>query len=515
MSGHLFVVRGLLESVRHDVTIIPTASDFHLRAYWKPVLGGSLSGHEPTGWRTDCPPFARSAHPGFSRTWFLNVGRRGRGGTAEIVGRVEELMRAVAQQVVSSEIGRSRPLVVLPVPGIGGGNMGGHRGDVVRQLVPALERVVSEHDLDVALVIKDASVHAATQHVRRSMASSALTEELQRSAAELARQIRDGKLALFFGAGVSVGAGLPTWKGLLEQLAERLSIAEGSLDDLSSQDQAQVIEMRSQKLGESVSELIGKHTTPALSHALLASFDCREAVTTNYDRLYETAVRATGSGVASVLPWESIGPEGRWVLKMHGDVENTNSIVLTRSDFVRYDTLARPAGALLQAMLLTKHVLIVGASMTDDNVVRLAYEVNEYRRQSGRDEAYGTLIDVGTTSPMRELWEGQLSWLSMPGDSQEERTRNLDIFLDAVSLRASTDAPWLLDERFVDMLGGDKIIAERARRLFADLPDDPQWAPLRSAMLKLGVTGSSDDGMATATSGGDPTGRRPLRDRRR
>jgi len=38
-AGHLFVVHGRIEGVLHDVAIVPTASDFHVRGYWKPILG--------------------------------------------------------------------------------------------------------------------------------------------------------------------------------------------------------------------------------------------------------------------------------------------------------------------------------------------------------------------------------------------------------------------------------------------------------------------------------------------
>lgn len=43
-------------------------------------------------------------------------------------------------------------------------------------------------------------------------------------AQQLAQKAKDGRLALFLGAGISAGAGLPTWPFLLKQLAERAGI---------------------------------------------------------------------------------------------------------------------------------------------------------------------------------------------------------------------------------------------------------------------------------------------------
>ncbi|NED68449.1 SIR2 family protein, partial [Streptomyces sp. SID10244] len=147
-------------------------------------------------------------------------------------------------------------------------------------------------------------------------------------------------------------------------------------------------------LNDAVSEIIGKRQKVSLAHALLAGMGCREAVTTNYDDLYGVAVEATRRPRPKVLPWQVVDEGRPWLLKLHGDIDRSASIVLTRRDFVLFDAKSRPAGSLLQALLLTKHVLIVGASLADDNVIRLAMEVDEYLTQSEDRSEQGTFIDV-------------------------------------------------------------------------------------------------------------------------
>lgn len=78
-----------------------------------------------------------------------------------------------------------------------------------------------------------------------------------------------------------------------------------------------------------------------------------------------------GRPVTSVMPWRDATPGHPWILKMLGDVARPDSIVLTRRHFVRCDAATRPAGSMLQALLLTRHLLFVGASLNDDNVSRL------------------------------------------------------------------------------------------------------------------------------------------------
>ena len=229
---------------------------------------------------------------------------------------------------------------------------------------------------------------------------------------------------------------------------------------------------------------------PSLGHALLASLGAKEVVTTNYDQLYERAVATVDDQPAVVLPWEASRVDRPWILKMHGDVGRPEKIVLTRRQFVRFDAETRPAGALLQTLLMTRHLLVVGASLNDDNVVRLAHEVQDYREAHQLQGVFGTLLDIDNDELRRELWDGQLEWLMMAGADVVERARSLEVFLDALAAHASSNASWLLDERFAELLHTDKSRrrAEVARELYKMLrPDSKTWAQLRQLLEDLGA----------------------------
>lgn len=64
----------------------------------------------------------------------------------------------------------------------------------------------------------------------------------------------------------------------------------------------------------------------------------------------EVAERALAAG-----PWGRCCAGSRWLLKMHGDMETPESAVLTRGQFVDFTGTSGPAGAVLQALLLTRH----------------------------------------------------------------------------------------------------------------------------------------------------------------
>ena len=116
--------------------------------------------------------------------------------------------------------------------------------------------------------------------------------------------------------------------------------------------------------------------TPA--HTLLGALRVN-AITTNYDSLFEASQEASGDGGGVIrLPWDapklSSGDEARGsekqakLLKLHGCVSRPQSIVLTREDYLRYGDEREALRGLVARSLLEKELLIVGFSMTDDNV---------------------------------------------------------------------------------------------------------------------------------------------------
>lgn len=484
--GHVFAVQGRMELLRHDAAVVPTGPGLAVSPAWRPLTGAAPD--RPRDWGRPGVRHARAD----DALWFLDVERRGDTVLPWLLDGVRGVLEEIATTVTPSA-GRVLPLVVVPVVGIGAGGFGDDRGAVIRGLLDVADDVVRRHPVDLAFVTPDPAVHGAVQHLRRLRHRWPLDPSLLETAGTLAEQARHGELALFFGAGVSIPAGLPSWADLLRaglEAAPDLDTAEfGRLHPL---DQGEVLRrVLGERFGAIVAELADADRH-ALGHSLLAALRCREAATTNYDHCYEMA--AAAHVVPVVMPWRSPRGGEPWLLKLNGDVEHPESIVLARRDFLRQEALARPAAAVLEAMMLTRHLLIVGASLTDDNVLRLTHEVAEFRAEhGGKDQPFGTVLDVETDGVRRRLWAGELDWVAMPGRDLAHRARALDVFLDAVAAEATTDASWVLDERFESLLeDADTGTARRARALWTDLGDREPWRALHAELDRHGARGAPE-----------------------
>ncbi|WP_153393731.1 SIR2 family protein [Ornithinicoccus halotolerans] len=514
MTGHAFVVPGRMEIMPWDCAIVPTDSDFNIEhSNWSGVLGDvHVDSLRPTRWREQ-QPFGRAATR--DDIWFLDV-------TAPHTRHPDELMRDllatledIAARMPSPRRGRVKPLIALPVLGIGAGGLRTDSGDIIRRLLETTISFTRERDLDVVVVASRRSAYAALQAQRRRTGDFApLDGRLLSQARTLGGYAREGRLALLIGGGVSIPAGGPSWRQLVEEMrthAEDAAVRDGeAFGQLAALEQAELLqrELRG-TLTELVADRMRQLDKPAISHVLLAALGCREVVTTNYDRCFEAAVSGQ-DGDISVMPWEEPTPDLPWLLKLHGDLEHHESIVLTRGQFVGYDARWRPAASLFQAVLLTRHLMVVGASLTDDNILRLAHETTEFRRAHGVTTRFGSVLALDEEPLKSRLWRDELDWIGMGGETEEEQARHLEIFLDALATHACRDASFLLDPDFRSLLSEpEQQLADVAgsMALRATSFEQDGWGDLVSALRALGAreeAGTGGDGSRAAGDGKEP-----------
>jgi hypothetical protein len=365
-----------------------------------------------------------------------------------------------------------------------------------------------------------------------------------------------------------VGAGLPDWRQLLETLSAReevpLDVAElVQLGTLGLPDQAAVIARRlgiahsaaakatvvapaalgANSVGEGilaalvVDELSPRSATGiplySMTHGLLAGLPVAAVVTTNYDALFECAWRAAGTRF-TVLPYES-QPSDKFVLKLHGDVNRPEDIVLTRSQMLDSREQRKALFGIVQTMLLTQHLLFVGFSLQDPNFSEVAGTVRRALQGSSADgsdgeraaasagsaettsasassssaavqpELAGTLLTLHNRPFVAELWP-EMGCVPMDlneakGDvplvSNQQCARTLEIFLDKLSLDTSTGRRHLLDGDFSGVFSPEEAALKARLRTFRErlaandlARDSSGFLVVQQMLQRLGDRGS-------------------------
>jgi hypothetical protein len=540
MPGHVFILRGDIRLLACDAWLIPC--DSRARPSRANFLPEAVGLDQP--WPEPTPEFRdlrtrvlRGRHwdADDRQAWLVNVGYESRSGQDEeefYRQSVGEALRAVLASLGAGHTPRNRrevPLLALPLLGGGLGMPMVKLGRTLRTLLEIthdeLRRAPGR--VDVVLVTLGAKADAAAQHQRRQFAAAAWSELAQqdREQAEgLARQAEAGSLALFMGAGTGVGCGLPSWNQLLRELAEQAGVAgtlQASLLDQRRdvRDQASYIQERlggPVHLQTRVVDLIGASSRRhSLAHALLACLPVREAITTNYDRCFEAAWEwaeaepvPQSHGVLagqrpSIIPHAIRADARRWLLKLHGCVTRPDSIVLTRESYIRYNHQYAALEGILQATLLTRHMLFVGFSLRDDNFIRILDAVRRVVRPADATAShrpFGSALMMGKDDVTQGLYRGDLHWLALSEKDElamnaadfQGPGRKLELFLDyllcrtgAVSYLLDDDFEAILDEREQRLRDALRPLLDLAR---TDASQTPVWRRVRNLLAELGHT---------------------------
>ena len=514
MSGHVFVVGADLRRLVCDDVLVPTDRSLRVTPEWRRLLPDVLVGSEDRngvcldlGWDGDERvlevPDRRAGEPG-RQLWLVDTvddrERDPEDALRWLVDGAREALAAVARREVPTPVhGRARRLVALPALGTGWGGAAGQRGTLLQRLLPVLREAAQAHDFDVALVLRGPSDLAAAQRVRRAEAGSwDLPGHLGELAGDLGERAGRGQLAVFVGAGVSAAAGLPTWEQLLDELAERSGLDDAlraGLSRLPAQDSAALLarELGREQLEAFVKERFGPGSY-ALAHALIADLPVQEYVTTNYDPLVELAAADIGRELR-VLPFQESNPGAPWLLKLHGDAAHPESVVLTREEYLQFgDTRAALAGV-LHSLLLTRHVLFVGTSMQDDDLIRIAHQVRSATRAPGAGprQRSGTVLALLEDPARARLWEQDVQTVAIaPTDTPPvEAARLLEVLLDCIGCLSTPPTGYLLDPAYRGMLSDEeRALAEALQQVERTVPEGASSSAVGEVVALLRRLGS-------------------------
>jgi SIR2-like domain len=215
----------------------------------------------------------------------------------------------------------------------------------------------------------------------------------------LIKSYLEGKCGFFIGAGVSRGAGLPDWRGLLLQMVDR-AVSTHLVDKTKATECRKLADDPNKylMLAEEMKEVLGgvefktvieevfihhRHR-PTTVHELLVRLKHKKLIlTTNYDMLIENAFVNDRIRPLVYKYYEahaiqrSLFKREFFVLKAHGDAETApEQIILTERDYRRI--LYREPGyqSALQSIFTMYSIILIGSALVDPELRLLLNYIN-------------------------------------------------------------------------------------------------------------------------------------------
>lgn len=189
--------------------------------------------------------------------------------------------------------------------------------------------------------------------------------------AVLVERFAHGNGTVFVGAGISLGARLPSWAKLMEPLRNDLRNEVGA--SASYLDIAELYEIKHSRgvLIQYLKERLGDvRFQLTQTHELIVSLPVQRIYTTNFDNLLEQAARKRQINRNVIVNGSHIGLSDTSTLsivKLHGDLEDADSLVISARDYYSYFDRNPAVADLLKVELQTHTVLFLGYSFSDPN----------------------------------------------------------------------------------------------------------------------------------------------------
>ncbi|MGU5526873.1 SIR2 family protein [Aeromonas caviae] len=190
--------------------------------------------------------------------------------------------------------------------------------------------------------------------------------------------IKNNKILLFIGAGVSKISGLPLWKEIIMDALRNPSIEKGEKYRLALEEklfsELEVLDKVKKKNIKDIYEEFEKATKKVIDNPLYQklSMISRKIVTTNYDSLIEHNTNIEVIDPSSDFKLSKLDHLEEFILKIHGSCNAIDHAIIFSSD---YNALYKESNGLakfqLQKIISSHSCLFIGFSLSDPYVTDL------------------------------------------------------------------------------------------------------------------------------------------------
>lgn len=196
----------------------------------------------------------------------------------------------------------------------------------------------------------------------------------------LLKSIQNRKSVIYVGAGVSISAGFPDWKKLIDEVLTplekenkySLKLARKFYETNDFVMAAELIDSQSEdKVSKYIGEKFKERHEPSPIHYELGRIPFSFAITTNFDKLLENALEAgtfTWSNISDFF--KHIKQNEFRILKTHGDTEFSKSYIIKKKDFITISQ-NRVLKSHIATFLALNTFLFVGSSLRDPDLLNI------------------------------------------------------------------------------------------------------------------------------------------------
>ncbi len=222
----------------------------------------------------------------------------------------------------------------------------------------------------------------------------------------------NNRLVIFVGSGVSNNSNIPTWNQLIIEFAKKLVYDKCRVCSLKehiemncpkedcperfnfSQDEyLKIPQYYYNKDKGGYNQLIldtlkCEEATPNPIHNVIMNLFPKHIITTNYDKLIENT-NSPNKLLYSVINKDKDflkDEKSSYIIKMHGDIDNPDTIVLKEDDYLNYGQKHPFIETFIKSLLIDHTFLFVGYSLNDYNLKLILSWVEFFAKEKGDNE---------------------------------------------------------------------------------------------------------------------------------
>ncbi|WP_244835142.1 SIR2 family protein [Clostridium sp. BJN0001] len=188
---------------------------------------------------------------------------------------------------------------------------------------------------------------------------------------EINESLKNEKLVIFVGAGVSKNSGIPTWGQMVRTFAKKIGYPDIKLttNDYIKIPQYFYVVDKSENHTEyykTLKEIVDINCEPNIINKLIYKIHPKYIVTTNYDKLMDKV--STDYEIIK-KDKDLLKTKGNnYLIKMHGDVDYIREIVFKEDDYLQYSETHRLMEIFIKSLLIDHIFLFIGYSLNDYNL---------------------------------------------------------------------------------------------------------------------------------------------------